>query len=196
MLEHFKDVHKIQEVLEEAQTGLWAIELDEGAHPACTRTAPCWDFSDLHLSLRRRYVISTGMSALRRAIIPLSRLLWSGLYRMTARRWSTPWEHPKWGKIYVRCGGVRDWSYQNGICLRGYHQNITNTVMLKQDYNSVIQSLSASYRSIFLCNLSDKSYKIVKIMDEFLPLTKANGDCEELLSRYGTGRLHPNTSPW
>ena len=33
MLDHFKDIEKVQEVLHEAQTGLWAIELDEGREP-------------------------------------------------------------------------------------------------------------------------------------------------------------------
>ena len=33
MLDHFKDIEKVQEVLHEAHTGLWAIELDEGREP-------------------------------------------------------------------------------------------------------------------------------------------------------------------
>ena len=30
MAEHFRDIEKIQDILHEAQTGLWAIELEEG----------------------------------------------------------------------------------------------------------------------------------------------------------------------
>ena len=33
MLDHFKDMNKMQEVLHEAQTGLWVIELEEGTKP-------------------------------------------------------------------------------------------------------------------------------------------------------------------
>ena len=33
MLDHFKDMNKMQEVLREAQTGLWVIEIDEGEEP-------------------------------------------------------------------------------------------------------------------------------------------------------------------
>ena len=33
MAEHFRDIEKIQDVLHEAQTGLWAIELEEGREP-------------------------------------------------------------------------------------------------------------------------------------------------------------------
>ena len=33
MAEHFRDIEKIQDILHEAQTGLWAIELEEGREP-------------------------------------------------------------------------------------------------------------------------------------------------------------------
>ena len=48
------------------------------------------------------------------------------------------WHHPLWGQIYVRCGGIRDKNFQRGTCLLGYHQNITNTVMLKQEYYTIL----------------------------------------------------------
>lgn len=191
MLEHFKDVHKIQEVLEEAQTGLWAIELDEGCPPRMYADSSMLGLLGLASEPTPEVCYQHWYERIEESYYPIVQTAVERIVQDDRTEVEYPWEHPKWGKIYVRCGGVRDWSYQNGICLRGYHQNITNTVMLKQDYNSVIQSLSASYHSIFLCNLSDKSYKIVKIMDEFLPLTKANGDCEELLSRYVDREVAP-----
>ena len=33
MLEHFGDITMIQEVLQQAQTGLWIIEIEEGKEP-------------------------------------------------------------------------------------------------------------------------------------------------------------------
>lgn len=33
MLDHFRDTQKMQEILREAQTGLWVIELDDGQKP-------------------------------------------------------------------------------------------------------------------------------------------------------------------
>ena len=37
MAEHFRDIEKIQDILHEAQTGLWAIELEE---EMCIRDRP------------------------------------------------------------------------------------------------------------------------------------------------------------
>ena len=36
------------------------------------------------------------------------------------------WHHPKLGKRYVRCGGVCDKNFKNGIKLKGYHQDVTD----------------------------------------------------------------------
>ena len=72
------------------------------------------------------------------------------------------WHHPKWERFFIRCGGKRDFSYTGGVCLRGYHQNITNTFMLKKEYDIIIQTLGESYTGIFLCNLDDQSYKAIK----------------------------------
>lgn len=191
MLEHFKDVHKIQEVLEEAQTGLWAIELDEGCPPRMYADSSMLGLLGLASEPTPEACYQHWYERIEDSYYPIVQTAVERIVEDDRTEVEYPWEHPEWGRIYVRCGGVRDWSYQNGVCLRGYHQNITNTVMLKQDYNSVIQSLSASYRSIFLCNLADKSYKIVKVMDEFLPLVRAYGDCEELLSRYVEQEVAP-----
>ena len=44
-----------------------------------------------------------------------------------------PWNHPKLGVIYIRCGGV---PYQNfdrpGSAIKGYHQDITDTVITRK----------------------------------------------------------------
>lgn len=56
--------------------------------------------------------------------------------------------------------------------------------MLKREYDSVIQSLSANYRSIFLCDLAHGTYKAIKLVEEFRPLIDAHAGFEELLRGY------------
>ena len=133
MAEHFRDIEKIQEILQEAQTGLWAIELEEGREP-------------------RMYADKAMLEVLGFTGEPSPEECYRGWYdridadyypmvqdvvrRMCADERAEveyPWHHPLWGQIYVRCGGIRDKNYKEGTCLLGYHQNITNTVMLKQE---------------------------------------------------------------
>ena len=43
------------------------------------------------------------------------------------------WLHSERGMIYIRCSGSRDDTYKQGIRLRGFHQDITDLVQVKQN---------------------------------------------------------------
>lgn len=184
MLEHFKDVQKIQKVLMEAQTGLWAIELDEGKAPRMYADSSMLELLGFASEPTPEECYRHWYERIEDSYYSIIQTAVDRISQDDRAEVEYPWMHPVWGKIYVRCGGVRDWSYENGVCLRGYHQNITNTVMLKQEYDSVVQSLSASYRSIFLCNLTDWSFKIVKLVDEFRELVEEQTNIKDVLHRY------------
>ena len=62
MLEHFGDITMIQEVLQQAQTGLWIIEIEEGKEPRM--------YAD-------RAMLGPGMTGSCRNIIRRSRKWWS-----------------------------------------------------------------------------------------------------------------------
>ena len=59
MAEHFRDIEKIQDILHEAQTGLWAIELEEGREP---RMYADKAMLELPASRLRRSVTGDGMT--------------------------------------------------------------------------------------------------------------------------------------
>ena len=65
MLDHFKDMNKMQEVLHEAQTGLWVIELEEGTKPRMYADKSMLDLPKLP---HRRYVMNGGIIVLMRTI--------------------------------------------------------------------------------------------------------------------------------
>lgn len=163
MLNHFKDTQKIQELLHDAQTGLWTIELDEGKEPRMYADSAMLDL----LGFKK---IPTPEECYRIWYERIDNEYYSFIQAAIEQIASDgraeveyPWQHPEWGEIFIRCGGVRDLSYTNGICLHGYHQNISNTVMLKKEYDIIVQMLGESYTGIFLCNLSDLSYKSIKL---------------------------------
>lgn len=184
MSDHFKDIKKVQDILRDAQTGLWAIELDEGKEP-------------------RMYADSAMLQLLGFDWEPAPEECYRGWYERIDNEYydviqdtvdrmieaeraevEYSWDHPSWGHIYVRCGGIRDWNYKDGVCLIGYHQNITNTVTLKQEYDMVIQTLNENYRGIFLCNLENKSFKVIKSSDAFEDYLGTSENFEEFLNCY------------
>lgn len=43
-----------------------------------------------------------------------------------------PWKHPERGTIYIRCGGTRDFSYKDGIRMQGCHQDISELAHIQK----------------------------------------------------------------
>lgn len=184
MLDHFNDMDKRQEVLREAQTGLWVIELGEGKPPRMYADSVMLELLGFDNTPTPEECYNTWYERIEDAYYPIVQSGVEKIISDTRAEVQYSWNHPHWGKIYVRCGGVRDNNYKNGVCLRGYHQNITDTVMLKQEYDSVIQTLNQSYCGIFLCNLEDGSYKVIRIQDKFKGLLSPESDYCEILRRY------------
>lgn len=49
-----------------------------------------------------------------------------------------PWNHPLLGQIWIRCGGILYPDYQgNGICIRGYHQDVTRNIENERKYQNL-----------------------------------------------------------
>lgn len=94
------------------------------------------------------------------------------------------WQHPTKGQMYIRCGGVRDYNYESGIKIRGYHQDITvqqtaeevHKEKLREQY-SVIEAISSSYQVVWLYDLVKKTLKIIRQAEELNhPAEKAEYD--------------------
>lgn len=161
MSDHFKNIEKVQELLQGAQTGLWAIELDEGKPPRMYADRAMLELLGFEREPSPEECYDVWFGRIDSGYYPM---VYDAVERISANERAEvqyPWLHPVWGQVYVRCGGGRDWSYKDGVCLIGYHQNITNTVMLKQEYDTVIRTLNENYRGIYLCNIIDKTYKSV-----------------------------------
>lgn len=184
MQEHFKDTNKMQEVLHEAQTGLWVIEIDPDEQPRMYADSAMLELLGLNTEVSPEECYNHWYENIDHDYYSLVQ---AGVDKMISDNRAEvqyPWQHPVWGQIYVRCGGVIDRNYKGGICLRGYHQNITNTVILKQEYDAVIQSLSDNYTAIMLCNLKDKSFKVIKMPEHLLKFPEPFTDCEKMLEYY------------
>ena len=66
-----------------------------------------------------------------------------------------PWHHPTRGKIWIRCGGVRPKDYERiGVCIRGYHQDITKNIEREMRFRSLKAATSEIYYAIYNINLN------------------------------------------
>jgi len=137
----------LENILEGARTGIWTIELEEGCPPRmyADRTMrillgvpdgiePEECYRHWFGSIEPDYVEMVQDSV--REILETGRS--EVIY---------PWNHPKMGKIYVRCGGVPDKAFKKpGVSLNGYHQDITDTMVTKRKQEQAIMELLEKVR--------------------------------------------------
>ncbi|MCI8561881.1 MAG: response regulator, partial [Dorea sp.] len=98
-----------------------------------------------------------------------------------------PWKHPELGKIYVRCGGVPDKTFKKpGVCLNGYHQDITETMVTRRKQEQAIMELlekvrrANSAKSEFLSRMShDLRTPINGILGMLAIMEKSQEDIEQ-----------------
>jgi signal transduction histidine kinase/ActR/RegA family two-component response regulator len=158
MQEHFMDMDGVQELLRMARTGLWTIELEEGREPRMYGDKAMLELLGLKGMPSPEECYREWYDRIDHDFYPMIETGVDEMIRNKRAEVQYPWEHPLWGTIYVRCGGVRDESYENGICLRGYHQNITDTIMLREKArlrDNVLSNLCQCYYSIYLFDLDN-----------------------------------------
>lgn len=150
------DMDNTQELLRMARTGLWVIELDEGKEPRMYGDRAMLELLGFTDTPSPEECYRQWYGRIDSACYPMIQSGVEKMKRNARAEVQYPWEHPRRGRIYVRCGGVRDMKYDRGVCLRGYHQDITDTVMLKnkaQLRDNVLSNLCQCYYSIYLFDL-------------------------------------------
>lgn len=146
---------EMDEILRGAQIGIWTLEMDEGATP---RMRP-------NSTMRTLLGVSEDMSPediyhFWYARIPqkyVSQLL-DHIQKVPNEGYSEityPWNHPDLGQIWVRSGGsiYRDYT-GNGVCIRGYHQDVTRNIENERKYQNLTAATSQIYHAIYHIDLN------------------------------------------
>ena len=151
----------LEDILEGARTGIWTIELEEGCPPRmyADRTMRILlgvpDEIEPEECYRRWFenIEPDYVGMVQDAVLEM---LGTGRSEVIY-----PWNHPKLGKIYVRCGGVPDKTFKKpGACLNGYHQDITEIMVTRKKQEQAIMELlervrwANSAKSEFLSHMS------------------------------------------
>ena len=151
----------LEEVLEGSRTGIWTIELEDGCPPrmyadrtmrtllgVSEEVGPEECYQSWFRNIDADYVVSVREAVEEMVETGRSEVVY-------------PWNHPDMGRIYVRCGGVPDKKFKKpGVCLKGYHQDITETTMTRKKQEQAIMELlekvrrANSAKSEFLSHMS------------------------------------------
>ena len=176
----------LENILEGARTGIWTIELEEGCQPRM--------YADRTMRILLGVPEDIGPEACYRhwfeRIEPdYAAMVEEAVQEMLKTGRSEviyPWDHPSLGKIYVRCGGVPDKTFEKpGSCLNGYHQDITETMVTRKKQEQSIMELlervrqANSAKSEFLSHMShDLRTPINGILGMLAILEKSQDDPE------------------
>ncbi len=176
----------LEDILEGARTGIWTIELEEGCQPRM--------YADRTMRILLGVPEGIGPEECYRRWFKNIEPHYVEMVQETVREMLEtgcseviyPWNHPKLGKIYVRCGGVQDKTFKKpGACLNGYHQDITETMVTRKKQEQAIMELlekvrqANSAKSEFLSHMShDLRTPINGILGMLAIIEKTEGDRE------------------
>jgi len=113
--------------------GLWYVEMEEGKPPRFFADDKMDELLGIYRDItpEERFIFHRGHIALADAELfeeYSNRLVSSNMTEISYR-----YIHPKYGEMYVRCGGRRDSSAKDMIRIHGTHQNISDLVRLEKN---------------------------------------------------------------
>ena len=137
----------LENILEGARTGIWTIELEEGCPPRMYTDRTMRLLLGVPDDIRPEECYQRWFSRIDPDYVEMVEESVEEMLKSRRSEVVYPWNHPKMGKIYVRCGGVPDKTFKKpGVSLNGYHQDITDTMVTKRKQEQAIMELLEKVR--------------------------------------------------
>lgn len=151
----------LEDILEGARTGIWTIELEEGCQPRMYADRTMRILLGVSDEIEPEECYQHWFKNIAPDYVEMVQEAVKDILETGRSEVIYPWHHPKLGKIYVRCGGVPDKTFKKpGVCLNGYHQDITETTIARKKQDQAIMELlekvrrANSAKSEFLSHMS------------------------------------------
>ena len=151
----------LEDILEGARTGIWTIELEDGCQPRMYADRMMRVLLSVSDEIEPEACYRHWFENIEPDYVEMVQETVREMMESGRSEVIYPWNHPKLGKIYVRCGGVPDKTFKKpGVCLNGYHQDITETMVAKGKQEQAIMELlekvrrANSAKSEFLSHMS------------------------------------------
>ncbi len=151
----------LEDILEGARTGIWTIEIEEGCEPRMYADRTMRILLGISDEIEPEKCYRHWFARIEPDYVEMVQEAVQEILETGRAEVIYPWNHPKLGKIYVRCGGVPDRTFKKpGVCLNGYHQDITDTMMTRKKQEQSIMELlervrkANSTKSEFLSHMS------------------------------------------
>lgn len=128
----------IEEVLAGSRTGIWTIELEDGCEPRMYGDKTMQILLGANGAETPEECYKLWFENIEPEYVGIVQETVQEIIETGRSEVTYPWNHPTMGKIYVRCGGLTGKFEKSGVRIKGYHQDITETVVTKQKQDQVI----------------------------------------------------------
>lgn len=176
----------MEDILEGARTGIWTIEMEEGCQPRMYADRTMRMLLGVSDGIEPEECYRSWFENIEPDYVEMVQESVREILENGRSEVVYPWHHPKLGKIYVRCGGVPDKKFKKqGVCLNGYHQDITEIMVTRKKQEQAIMELlekvrrANSAKSQFLSRMShDLRTPINGILGMLAIIEKSQDDLE------------------
>lgn len=149
----------LEDILEGARIGIWTIEMEEGCSPRMYADRTMRMLLGVSDDIKPEDCYLHWFNNIAPDYVTMVQDAVNEIIETGRSEVTYPWHHPELGKIYVRCGGVVDKSYTNsGICLTGYHQDITEVMEARKKQEQAIMELLEKVRQANFAKTEFLSY--------------------------------------
>ena len=129
-----KGQHELEQTLAAARIGLLRLEFEEDCPPRLfANDTMCGLLGIEPGTLTPEQAFAYWQSRVDPAYLDTAQAGVDAILKTGIGEVNYPWNHPKLGVIYIRCGGVPDQNFDRpGSAVKGYHQDITDTVITRK----------------------------------------------------------------
>lgn len=179
---------EMDEILRGAQIGIWTLEMDGVKAPRLHPNPTMCTLLGVSQEMSPEEVYQFWYHRLPpKYVTPVLDYIQKVIHESYSEI-TYPWNHPLLGQIWIRCGGILYPDYQgNGICIRGYHQDVTRNIENERKYQNLTVATSQIYHAIYHIDLiQDRIEKLAGANQNYTPtgvVTSATAQLNDILEK-------------
>lgn len=179
---------EMDKILRGAQIGIWTLELDGDKTPLLHPNPTMCTLLGVSQEMSPEEVYQFWYHRLPpKYVTPVLDYIQKVIHESYSEI-TYPWNHPLLGQIWIRCGGILYPDYQgNGICIRGYHQDVTRNIENERKYQNLTAATSQIYHAIYhIALIQDRIEKLAGANQNYTPtgvVTSATAQLNDILEK-------------
>lgn len=157
MEKRLETVSVMQDILRDASTGLWCIELDPEKPPRLYADSTFREMMAMDASLTPEEGYRFWLDRVAPEDLPRVQASVEDMTRFLHAEALYAWNHPQRGTVYIRCGGRRDPDYPEGVRLRGSHQDVSELARVRIEMQRRLEQHQQEFARLARASEADRT---------------------------------------